>query len=307
MAAWQHLPALKTLRIFEAAARHLNYTRAALELHLTHGAISHQIKALEAELGVALFSRDGRRTRLTDAGQQLAQGVRESLDELAGVVARVRERGAGHVLTLSVLPSFASGWLVGRLGDFLQCHAEIELNLHSSASLADFRNDGVDAAIRYGAGRWPEAVTEKILEDDMFPVMSPAFAKRHRIRLPAQLLKLPLLRSSRQPWSVWFAAAGIDVDEPKSGPSFSDSEHAYQAAMRGQGAALGRSSIVSDRLREGSLVAPFALRVPSPNAYYLVYPEASLRKPAFTHFRGWLLHQLATAAPSAPPRPPGDP
>jgi LysR family glycine cleavage system transcriptional activator len=307
MTAWQHLPALRTLRIFEAAARHLNYTRAAAELHLTHGAVSHQVKALEAELGVSLFARSGKRTHLTDAGMQLAEGVRDGLDALAAAVARVRERSAGHVLTLSVLPSFAAGWLVARLGDFLTRYPGVELNLQSTPTLADFRSDGVDAAIRYGAGRWPGLVTEKLLDDEVFPVASPAFVRRHRLRQPEQLLKLPLLRTTRITWQPWFAAAGLPATEAQHGPSYSDAELTYQAAARGHGVALGRSSLVAERIEQGTLIAPFALRVPSANAYYLVYPESSLHKAAFAQFRDWLVHQLATAAPRTPPRPPREP
>lgn len=305
MTSWNHLPGLRTLRIFEAAARHLHWSRAAAELHLTHGAVSHQVKALEAELGVALFDRQRRRVQLTEAGRQLAEGVRDGLDLLASVTARVRERGAGHALTISVLPSFAAGWLVARLGDFIAAEPSIELNLQSSTALADFRGDGVDAAIRYGGGRWPGVVTEKLLDDEIFPVMSPDFLRRHAIDRPAQLLDVPRVSSGRQPWTPWLLAAGVAPEEPRA--MYSDAELAYQAAVRGHGAALGRTSLVADRLRDGSLVAPFSLRVASPYAYYLVYPEISQRKPAFVRFRGWLLHQLATDAPSAPPRPPGDP
>ncbi len=307
MSDWRHLPGLRSLRIFEAAARHLNYSHAAAELHLTHGAVSHQVKALEALLGTALFRREGRRTRLTEAGQTLAEGVRDSLDALAGVIARVRERSADHVLGLSVLPSFAAGWLVARLGDFLATHPGVELNLQSTANLADFRGDGMDAAIRYGAGRWPGLTAEKLLDDEVFPVASAAFVRRHRLRRPEQLLQLPLLRSTRQSWQQWFAAAGLPSAEAQHGPIYSDAELTYQAAARGQGVALGRSSLVAERLAEGQLVAPFALRVPSANAYYLVYPETSLSKAAFVQFRGWLLHQLAVAAPPNPPRPPSEP
>jgi LysR family glycine cleavage system transcriptional activator len=307
MSSWQRIPAMRTLRIFEAAARHLNYTRAAAELHLTHGAISHQIKALETELGTPLFARDGKRTKLTDAGLQLADGVRESLDALAAVITRVRERSAGHIFTLSVLPSFAAGWLVARLGDFLAQHPGIELTLQSTSGLADFRSDGVDAAIRYGAGRWPDLACEKLLDDEVFPVASPAFVRQHRLSRPEQLLQLPLVRSTWQSWQRWFAAAGLNAAEAQAGPTYSDAELTYQAAIRGQGVALGRSSLVTERIEQGLLMEPFTLRVPSPNAYYLVYPEASLKKAAFVHFRGWLLHQLAIAAPSAPPRPPSEP
>jgi LysR family glycine cleavage system transcriptional activator len=181
MATSKHLPSLRALRVFEAAARHLNYTRAAAELNLTHGAISHQMRGLEAAMGLRLFERTGRQTRLTEAGSELARGVREAMDTLAALIERVRERESGDALTVSVLPSFAAAWLVGRLGPFLEANPEVQLNLRSTTGLANFRNDGVDAAIRFGMGPWPDTVAEKLRDDEVFPVVSPRF---RRGRLP---------------------------------------------------------------------------------------------------------------------------
>ena len=152
MNPWHRLPPLRSFRVLEAAARHQNYTRAADELHLTHSAVSHQIHALEASLGVRLFERSGRQMRATESGRQLAHDVRATLDALAAAVERVRGGDAANSLTVSVLPSFAAAWLVTRLGGFLEAHPQIELRLESTTALADFRNDGVDVAIRYGSG-----------------------------------------------------------------------------------------------------------------------------------------------------------
>jgi LysR family glycine cleavage system transcriptional activator len=292
MSTWQDLPALRTLRVFEVAARHLNYTRAGAELHLTHGAVSHQIHALEESLGTRLFERVGRGMRLTEAGHQLALGVRETVDALAAVIGRVRERESGDGLTISVLPSFASAWLVGRLGSFLDQNPAIQLNLRSTTVLANFRNDRIDAAIRYGKGPWPDTITEKLRDDELFPVMSPGFRRGRLPRTPAELAKAPLLHVGAHPWSQWFAAAGAPAPEQR-GSYFDDSELALQSAMQGHGVVLGRASLVSARLREGSLVAPFALRIPSPFAYFLVYPASSAAKPAFQRFREWLLAEIA--------------
>lgn len=292
MSPWPHLPALRTLRAFEAAARHLNYTRAAEELHQTHGAISHQMRALEADLGVRLFERNGRQTRLTDQGQQLALGVRIALDALAAVVSRVRERDTGNALTVSVLPSFAAAWLIKRIGSFVENHPRIELNLRSTTALADFRGDGVDVAIRYGRGPWPEAINERLMGDDLFPVMSPDFRGGQLPQTPADLLELPLLRIRGHPWRPWFLAAGIDAAEPTGGPTYDDSELALQAVMQGLGVVLGRSSLASSRLQSGTLVAPFPQRIQSPSSYFLVYPETSLQKSAFRAFREWLLQEI---------------
>jgi LysR family glycine cleavage system transcriptional activator len=304
MRAWQHLPALRTLRIFECAARHLNWSRAAEELHLSHGAVSLQIKQLEEELGLKLFARNGKKVWLTDAGQQLALGVRDALDELAATVTRVRERAAGNVLTLSVLPSFAAAWLVGRLGGFLARHPDVEFNLQSSIHLADFRNDGVDVAIRWGNGPWPGLRSEKLLDDELFPVMSPRLTRR-KLKNPAELLELPLIRIKQQmrqnDWVRWFAAAGVHASEPRGGAVFDDTELALRAAAKGQGVVLARSSLAGDRLASGELIAPFALRVPAHYAYYLVCPESHIEKPSVQQFRTWLIEELASSTPLAPP------
>jgi LysR family glycine cleavage system transcriptional activator len=308
MRAWQHLPSLRTLRIFESAARHLNWTRAAAELHLTHGAVSLQIRALEEELGLKLFEREGKRTWLTDAGQQLAAGVRDAMDQLAAVVTRVRERSAGHVLTLSVLPSFAAAWLVGRLGGFMARHPEIELNLQSTSALADFRNDGVDVAIRWGNGPWPGLRCDKLLDDELFPVMSPKLLDRVPVDLaePAQLLDLPLVRIKQSvrlnDWVRWFAAAGVQTSEPRRGPVFDDTELALRAAAQGAGVVLARSSLVAQRLASGELVAPFTVRVPAFHAYFLVCPETHAEKASVQRFRAWLFEEIATSSPLAPPQ-----
>jgi LysR family glycine cleavage system transcriptional activator len=291
MSTWRHLPALRTLHVFEVAARHLNYTRAAAELHLTHGAVSHQIHTLEEALGLRLFERIGRQTKLTEAGRQLAEGVRAAVDQLAVVIARVREQQSGDHLTISVLPSFAAAWLVGRLGAFLEQHPSVQLNLRSSTALADFRTDGVDAAIRYGQGPWPDTVAEKLRDDELFPVMSPRFRRGKLPTTPAELAKVPLLHVGAHSWEAWFEAAGVPPPA-RRGHYFDDSELALQAAMRGQGAVMGRASLVSSRLRDGTLVAPFALRVPSPFAYFLVYPPRTAGKPSFRLFREWLLAEI---------------
>ena len=308
MRAWQHLPSLRTLRVFESAARHLNWTRAAAELHLTHGAVSLQIKALEDELGLKLFEREGKRTWLTDAGQQLAAGVREAMDQLSAVVTRVRERSAGHVLTVSVLPSFAAAWLVGRLDGFMARHPDIELNLLSSSALANFRNDGVDVAIRWGNGPWPGLRCDKLLDDELFPVMSPKLLAPGRGPLdePSQLLDLPLVRLKQSvrlnDWTRWFAAAGVQASEPRRGPVFDDTDLALRSAAQGAGVVLARSSLVAQRLASGELIAPFATRVPAIHAYYLVCPETLAEKPAVEKFRAWLFEEIAASSPLAPPQ-----
>ena len=298
MNPWQHLPPLRSLRVLEAAVRHENYTRAALELNLTHSAVSHQIHGLEATLGqVRLLERAGRRMRATDLGRQLALDVRAALDTLAAAVERLRGSDAGNSITVSVLPSFAAAWLVGRLGGFLESHPNVELRLESTTGLADFRNDGVDVAIRYGTGNYEGLDCEKLFEDELFPTMSPKLRRAERVRTPADLARLSLLRIRNQPWAPWFAAAGVNLPEPRRGPIFNDSELALQTAIQGQGVVLARGSLAAAKLRAGVLVAPFKQRIASPQTCYLVYPHQNATKPSVQLFRAWLLEELRVAPP----------
>lgn len=297
MAPPLNLPPLRSLRVFEAAARHQNYTRAAAELHLTHGAVSHQIQSLQSDLGVRLFERQGRHMRLTEPGSQLARDVRGALDALSASVQRLRERSAANTLTVSVLPSFAAAWLVERLGDFLSRNPDIEFNLQSSRGLADFLRDGVDMAVRYGEGSWPGLASEKILDDAVFPVCSPRFRDGRLPRSAHELLDVPLLRLKSREWEHWFASLGIQA--PIRGPVFDDTELSLRAAIHGQGVALARRSLVADKLRSGALVEPFVQRIAARSAYYLVHPSGVSVRPAMQRFRDWLVEQIANDAASA--------
>jgi len=297
MNPWHRLPPLRSFRVLEAAARHQNYTRAADELHLTHSAVSHQIHALEETLGVRLFERAGRQMRATESGRQLAQDVRATLDALAAAVERVRGADSANSITVSVLPSFAAAWLVARLGGFLERHPQVELRLESTTALADFRNDGVDVAIRYGNGNYEDLESVKLFDDEVFPTMSPKLRRSARIRVPADLARVPLLRIRNQPWAPWFTAAGMNQAEPRRGPVFNDSELALQAAIQGQGAVLARGSLAAAKLRAGVLVAPFKQRIASPQTCYLVYPPQHARKPSVQLFRDWLLEELSATSP----------
>jgi len=298
MNPWHRLPPLRSLRVLEAAVRHENYTRAADELNLTHSAVSHQIHALEEALGVRLLERAGRRMRATDPGRQLAQDVRATLDTLAAAVERVRGGDATHSVTVSSLPSFAAAWLVTRLGNFLERYPHIDLRLESSTALADFRNDGVDLAIRFGTGIYEGLVSEKLFDDEVFPTMSPKLKRSGRVRTPADLARVPLLRIRNQPWQPWFEAAGVDLPEPRRGPVFNDSELALQAAMQGQGAVLARGSLAVTRLRSGALVAPFRQRIPSVQTCFLVYPRHHLDRTSTKLFRDWLFDELRASPPA---------
>lgn len=289
----RHLPPLASLRAFEAAARHLNFTRAAEELHLTHGAISHQMKALEAQLGVNLFRRERKRLLLTDAGQRFAARVRGILAELAESVDAIAGKADPRVLTVSVLPSFASRWLIPRLASFQRHHPEIDLHVSASHAMAEFGPDGVDIAVRFGRGGWPGVVAEKLFDEEVFPVASPKLVSKRWPLKPRELDRFLLLRSEREPWTPWFRAVGLIIEEPKRGPIFSDEILMLQAAEQGLGIALARGAIAAPEIAAGRLVRLFPDRVPPRAAYYLVYPRASASLPAVAAFREWIMGEVS--------------
>ena len=296
------LPPMQALRAFEAAARTRSLTRAAESLHLTHGAISHQIKSLEADFGVRLVERAGRGIRLTDEGERFASRVRAVLSDLGDAVREVTERANPRQLRVSVMPSFAARWLLPRIGRFLTAYPDIDLDVGASSALADFRRDNIDAAIRYGGGNYPEAVAEHLMDDVYFPVCSPRLAGGRLPARPADLAHHTLLRSEAEFWQPWFAAAGLDWPEPTRGPMFNDASHVLQAAAEGQGVALARSSLIGNDLTNGVLVRPFQITLPSPHKYFLVYPPRLANSPKLAPFRQWLFDEVAAERPGPPPQ-----
>src|SRR5579859_2016623 len=199
------LPPLTTLRAFEAAARLGSFTRAAEEISVTHGAVSHQVRALERALSTPLFQRNGRRVVLTAAGRHFADRVGAALRDIAEA-ARFIQRGERdkNILTISTLPSFAARWLLPRLGRFMEQHPEIAVNVHTSLSLVDLPRDEVDLAIRFGRGDWPGLEAHKFLDDEFFPVASPRFNGGRLPKRPADLAKFTLMRSNDEFWAPWF-------------------------------------------------------------------------------------------------------
>lgn len=296
-----HLPPMQALRAFEAAARAKSLTRAAESLNLTHSAISHQIKALEADFGVRLIERAGRGIRLTDEGERFASRVRAVLSDLADAVREVTERTNSRQLRVSVIPSFAARWLLPRIGRFFAAHPEIDVDISANNLNVDFRREDIDVAIRHGLGDWPGLVSEYLLDDVYFPVCSPRLANGRLPRRPEDLAGYTLLRSEGEAWQPWFEAAGLDWPEPSRGPTFSDSSHTMQAAIEGQGIALARSSLIGNDLHNGVLVRLFDLIVPSPKKFFLVYPPRLAGSAKLLPFRQWLFDEVA--AERREPRP----
>lgn len=293
------IPPLQALRALEAVARTGSLTKAAGAMHVTHGAISHQLKGLEADLGVVLVERAGRGVRLTDEGERFAARVRIALAELGEAVREVTEHNNPRQFRVSVMPSFAARWLLPRVGRFFAAHPDIDLDVRASVTLVDFRRDDVEAALRYGGGNYPGVISEHLLDDEYYPVCSPRLGGGRLPGRPAEISRYLLLRSDNEFWEPWFRAAGLDWPEPVRGPTFNDASHVMQAAVEGQGIALARSSLIGNDIANGVLVRLFDIAVPSPNHYYLVYPPRLADAPKLAFFRQWLRDEIARDADTA--------
>ena len=298
------IPATQALRALEAVARTGSLTKAAEAMHVTHGAISHQLKGLEDDLGVRLIERAGRGIRLTDEGERFAGRVRAALTDIAEAVREITEHNNPRQFRVSVMPSFAARWLLPRIGRFLAAHPDIDLDVRASTTLADFRRDNVDAALRYGGGNYPGVASEHLLDDVYYPVCSPRLGGGRLPTRPAEISRYLLLRSEDEFWQPWFRAAGLDWDEPTRGPTFNDASYLMQAAVDGQGIALARSSLIGNDIANGLLVRLFDIEVPSPFRYYLVYPPRLAASPKLQRFRAWIQEEIARDAvtPHAHPR-----
>ncbi|MCK5576344.1 MAG: transcriptional regulator GcvA [Sphingomonadales bacterium] len=291
----RQLPPLNAVRVFEAAARHLSFTRAAQELNVTQAAVSHQIKSLEGHLGFRLFRRTGRALMLTDEGQVLFPGVRDSLDGLQAAFRLVLdEDGAGSsgVLTVTTVPSFATRWLVPRLKQFRAEQPDIDVRLSASMDLTDLMMEGVDVGVRYGLGSWPGLQAWWLMEEDVFPVCAPSLlSEGPPLTKPEDLANHTLLQDAGMDWRIWLDVAGITLEHPDRGPGFFDSTHAIHAALDGQGVWLGRSVLVRDELEAGRLVKPFDISIPGAYAYWIVCPKADVNRRKVRLFRDWLLSE----------------
>ena len=291
----RRLPPLNALRAYEAAARHLSFTKAAQELNVTQAAISHQVKALEERLGVTLFRRMNRALLLTDEGQSYLPAVREAFDMIDAATARLLAHERTGALVVSCMPSFGAAWLVRRLGHFRAAHPDIDVRLDPSVPLVDFGREDVDIAIRYGSGDWPGLAVDRLMTEDVVPVCSPeVLAGEHPLDTPDDLRHHTLLHDEGQAdWRNWLLAAGVEGVDPSRGVTYTDSSMVVQAAVAGQGVALARSALAADDLAAGRLVRAFDIRLPVEYAYYVVYPEAYAERPKVMAFRDWLLAEAA--------------
>ena len=298
----QRLPSTQGLRIFEAAARLLNFTRAAEELNLTQGAISHQVRELETLLGMVLFERKARGLALTEPGQSYLPYVREALERLRAGGDALDRRKRDRVLTVTMSPNFANKWLVPRLGDFAASHPEIDLRISAARRHVDFAADGIDLGIRHGTGDWPHLHVTRLCPEWYIAVCSPALTAEAPIEVPADLAKHILLHDrDRTGWREWLAAFGVEGGATLQGPIFSDTSLAIDGAVAGQGVALARSALASLDIAAGRLIRPLAESIAAPIAYWIVCPKGSADTPAIAAFRTWLLAEAANDQESAMP------
>jgi LysR family glycine cleavage system transcriptional activator len=303
----RRLPPLNALRAFEAAARHLSFTRAADELSVTQAAVSHQVKALEDWLGRPLFRRLNRAVELTEAGRRLLAPVTAGLDQIADGVARAAAGdGDGRVLTVSTLPSFAARWLILRLPRFHERHPGIDVRLHTDNALVDFERMGVDVAVRFGRGGWPRLAAERLVSVRVFPVCSPRLMEGpHPLRTPSDLRHHTLLHDDFEVdgreigWTEWLRVAGAGDVDASRGPWFTDSGMVMQLAAEGRGVALARTLLADDELRSGRLVRPFAQEIPMEHAYWIAAPPERMGRPKVRAFRDWLTAEIEAGRAAA--------
>jgi LysR family glycine cleavage system transcriptional activator len=291
----RRLPPLNALKAFEAAARHESFTRAAEELCVTQGAVSHQVKALEATLGIKLFNRDRQRLVITDAGREYLAVVRDALDRIAVGTERLVQRQNSGALTVSTSPDFAAKWLVNRLGRFAERHPGIDLRVSATMHHVDFAREDVDLAVRHGDGNWPGLDAVRLCSEQLFAVCSPQLITgRNRITKGSDFLKFPLLHlGDSKAWSRWFDAAGITDAEVSHGPVLNRASMLIDAAIDGQGIARARTALAAWDLINGRLVRPLDVSLKLSKSYWIVCPKATSALPKIATFRDWLLAEAA--------------
>jgi LysR family glycine cleavage system transcriptional activator len=295
------LPSLPALRVFEAAARHLSFTKAAQELNVTQAAVSHQIRALEEQLGIALFRRTTRRLALTWEGQRLQPAASEAFETLRRALADI---GRGEqVLSITTTPSFGARWLAPRLGRFAERHPQIELTVRHTQAVLDLSREGLDLAIRWGRGRWPGVESELIGPAMRIVVGAPDYVRGLGLTKPADIERATLLHDeTREDWTEWLLVAGLDPALARRGIAIDDENALMQAALSGQGLALLAPSLAAVDLEAARLESPFELTLADGYGFYLVYQKGALQRPKVAAFRTFLHEEVARQKNPTPSR-----
>ena len=293
------LPPLNPLRSFEAIARHLSFAKAAEELHVTPAALSHQIRGLEEQLGLALFHRRTRAIELTDAGRLLYPGLHAGFESVRDAVGRLDRAREDRVLVISATPGLTAKWLVPRLWRFMAAHPDIDARISASLRYADFIADDVDVAIRLSNGVHSDLHVEKLFDDSVLPVCSPQLVESGLRRLDDlsrfTLIHYDIPLSSPSPplWADWLKVAGVLGVDPTRGLRFNVSDHALDAAVAGAGVSLSYKLIASDDVRSGRLVIPFGPELPiTERAYHFVCLKGQETRPNVRAFRHWLFSEM---------------
>ena len=293
----RRLPALNALKAFEAAARHESFTRAAEELFVTQGAVSHQVKALEAELGLKLFNRERQRLVITEAGRAYLLVVRDAFDRIADGTERLLQRQRGGSLAVSTSPNFAAKWLVHRLGRFADAHPDMDLTVNATRHHVDFAREDVDVAIRHGDKGTSGLHVTRLCAEEIFPVCSPKVLAKKELKNPSDLDRHTLLHvTDRKGWSEWLAFSGAKDVNPSRGPILNEASMAIDAAVDGQGIVLARTALAAWDLIGGRLIRPFVIAMPAPFAYWIVCPKVNAKLPKIAAFTAWLLAEAAEDA-----------
>lgn len=294
---------LTSLRAFESAARQRSFSKAADELAVTHSAVSHQIKQLEAQLGTALFVRSNRGVRLTGAGETLLPVVGESFDRVAAALDGLIRPARGGALKVTTTPSFAAKWLVPRLSRWRSLHGDLGIHLVPTLRMLEFAKAEADIGIRCGIPPWPGLQSDHLLPVTMTPVCSPALLQAGPpLRQPRDVLGHGLIHADvtghvlGEEWRTWLLAAGVRDFGDLAGLSFHDPGLAMQAAIDGLGIAIGYLELAAADLAAGRLIRPFELQVRHGFSYYLVYPAARLNEPGLAAFRTWIRNEAADSS-----------
>lgn len=291
-------PSMSMLLAFDSAARHQNFTQAGEELSLTQSAVSRQVQALEELLGVELFHRSGRHVTLTEVGGIYARDIAPALARIRGAGARVAaHRAESRTLHLAVLPTFASRWLLPRLAGFYERHPDIVVHLHTRIGEYDLKDSGMDAAMNVGVEPWPGLLADRLEDEEMVLVASPALLARHPVHTPADVSRHPLLHIAvrAEAWREWFTLQRLPLRDMRPGPQFEFTAHLIQSAEAGIGIGLVARCLVEEELRDGRLVMPLDQGLPGNRGYYLLYPPEKAGFPALKALRDWLLPEAERA------------
>ncbi|AIT82211.1 transcriptional regulator GcvA [Novosphingobium pentaromativorans] len=293
----KRLPPLNALRAFEAAGRLRSIRRAAEELNVTPGAVSRQVQSLEIFLGQQMFRRDPREIVLTAEGEQYLATISRCLDEIRDATEYLCGPQVGQVLRIRSYMTFAMRWLIPRIGNFQEMNPDVEIRITTSNDPVDFERESVDAAVRLGDGDWPDLAVERLMDNCLTPVCSPAYLEEHPISCVADLAGKTLLHSTvrAHDWQQWNEKHGNPSIDPFSGFKYASSALAYQASMEGHGIAIAQLGLIQSDLAAGRLVRPLPEVLNMGDfTYYLVYPKNRTRNPSFRKFREWLEAEIAS-------------